>query len=112
LGEKNIVFTATLIYDWSNMKLDEQIKHINDKLQLLLNRFQSLKKENERLRQELKQLKLGDAEKTTQVETLIQRVEVLKAAKSQMSETEKRAFEKRINQYLREIEKCITMMQE
>ena len=94
------------------MKLDEQIKSINEKLQQLLHRFQSVKKENEKLRQELHHLKLADEQKTSQIQTLLQRVEILKAAKSQMSEPEKKAFEKRINQYLREIEKCITMIQE
>ena len=94
------------------MKLDEQIKRINEKLQLLLNQFLLVKKENEKLRQELKQLKQKDIEQTTEIQTLLQRVEILKAAKAQMSDDEKKAFEKRINQYLREIEKCINLIQE
>ena len=94
------------------MKLNEQIKRINEKLQLLLAQFLLVKKENEKLRQELKQLKLRDIEKTTEIQTLLQRVEILKAAKAQMNDDEKKAFEKRINQYLREIEKCINLIQE
>lgn len=94
------------------MKLDEQTRRLNEKLQILLNQFQVFKKENERLTLELKELKLKDIEKNTQVETLLLRVEVLKAAKAQMTEEEKRAFEKRINQYLKEVEKCITLIQE
>ena len=94
------------------MKIDEQIKRINEKLQLMLNQFQLVKKENEKLRQELKQLKLKDIEQNTQIETLLQRVDILKASKAQLSEDEKRAFEKRINQYLKEIEKCITLIQQ
>jgi uncharacterized protein YoxC len=94
------------------MKLDEPIKRISDKLQHLLNQFLLLKKENEKLRQELKQLKQSDAEKNTRIETLVQQVEILRAAKSQMTEEEKRAFEKRINQYLKEIERCINLIQE
>ena len=96
----------------NNMKLDEQIKRINEKLQLMLNQFLLVRKENEKLHQELNQLKLKDKEQRTQIETLLQRVEILKASKAQMSEDEKRAFEKRINQYIREIEKCITLIQE
>ena len=94
------------------MKIDEQINRINEKLQLLLYQFLIVKKENEKLRQELKQLKLKDIEQHTQIETLLQRVDILKISKAQMSEDEKRAFEKRINQYLKEIEKCITLIQQ
>jgi len=94
------------------MKLDEQIKRINDKLQLMLNQFLLVKKENEKLHQEINQLRQKDKEQRTQIETLLQRVEVLKAAKAQMSEEEKRAFEKRITQYIRDIEKCIALIQE
>jgi hypothetical protein len=94
------------------MKLDEPIKRIHEKLQLMLNQFLLLKKENEKLRQEVNQLKQMDAEKNTRIETLLQRVEVLRATKAQMSEEEKRAFEKRINQYLKEIERCINLIQE
>ena len=96
----------------NNMKLDEQIKRINDKLQLMLNQFLLVKKENEKLHQEINQLRQKDKEQRTQIETLLQRVEVLKAAKAQMSEEEKRAFEKRITQYIRDIEKCIALIQE
>ena len=94
------------------MKLDEPIKRIHEKLQLMLNQFLLLKKENEKLRQEVNQLKQMDAEKNTRIETLLQRVEILRATKAQMSEEEKRAFEKRINQYLKEIERCINLIQE
>lgn len=94
------------------MKLDEQIKRINEKLQLMLNQFLLVRKENDKLNQELKQLKLKDHEQRTQIETLLQRVEILKAAKAQMSEDEKKEFEKRISQYIKEIEKCIHLIQE
>ena len=94
------------------MKIDEQIKRINEKLQLMLNQFLIVKKENEKLRQELKQLKLKGIEQHTQIETLLQKIDILKASQAQMSEDEKRAFEKRINQYLKEIEKCITLIQQ
>jgi hypothetical protein len=94
------------------MKLDEPIKRINEKLQRLLTQFLLIRKENEKMRQELKELKLSDAEKNNRIESLVQQVEILRAAKTQMTEEEKRAFEKRINQYLKEIERCISLIQE
>ena len=94
------------------MKLDDQIKRINDKLQLILSQFLFIKKENEKLKQELNQLKLIDTEKNSQIARLLQKVEILQATKSEMTEDEKRAFEKRINHYLKEVEKCISLLQE
>jgi hypothetical protein len=94
------------------MKLDDQVKRINDKLQLLLNQFLLLKKENSKMKQELKELKQTNIDKSTRIETLMQRVEILQASKSEMTEVEKRAFEKRINHYLKEVEKCISLLQE
>jgi hypothetical protein len=39
-------------------------------------------------------------------------VEILKATKAAMSEGEKRALEKRLGQYIREIDRCIAMLGE
>ena len=99
------------LFIWQ-MKFDEQIKRITDKVHILLNQVLSLKKENEKLKQDLKQFKQKDTEKNTQIESLLQKVDILKAAKTELTEEEKKAFEKRINHYLREVEKCITLIQE
>ena len=51
-------------------------------------------------------------DKTTRLEQLQQQVEILKATKASMSEGEKRALEKRLGQYIREIDRCIAMLEE
>jgi hypothetical protein len=43
---------------------------------------------------------------------LQQQVGILKSATGQMSESEKKAFEKIINQYIRELDKCIGLLSE
>jgi GTPase involved in cell partitioning and DNA repair len=93
------------------MKLDEQLVRINEKLQLILNQFLLLKKENAKIKQELKELKQINSEKSTTIENLIQKVEILQASKSNMTDDERRDFEKRINRYLKEVEKCISLIQ-
>jgi hypothetical protein len=51
-------------------------------------------------------------DKDDQIELLTLRLEVLKASKGDMTEPEKKSFEKKINQYLREIDKCIAFLNE
>ena len=46
------------------------------------------------------------------IDELQQQLAVLKAAKSELSEEEKKAFEKRLGQYIREIDRCITVLSE
>ena len=93
-------------------ELETNIKRINDKLQHLLKQHQQLQKDSERqtkLIAELQQAKQKDTETITALE---QKVMVLKAAALQMSEADKKEFEKTINLHLREIDKCIAMLSE
>jgi len=92
--------------------LDQNIKRINDKLQLLLKDHSNLQKENEKLKGELNAVKQLQNEKDDQLQLFALRIEVLKASKGSMTEDEKKAFEKKINQYLREIDKCIALLNE
>ncbi len=93
-------------------ELEQHIKRINDKLQQLLKNYQQLQKDNERqgkLIDTLQQLKEKDMQ---QINELQEKVTVLKAASGQMNETDKKEFEKNINRYIREIDKCIGMLSE
>ena len=44
------------------------------------------------------------------IDRLKQQVEVLKLSNGEMDEAEKKQFEKRINSYLKEIDKCIAAL--
>jgi cell division septum initiation protein DivIVA len=89
------------------MNTTDQIKLLNDKLQLVAKRYQSLLKDNERLEQQALLLGEQNAQYRQQLESLQQKNAILKAAKSDWSETDKKDFEKRIQQYVREIDKII-----
>ena len=92
--------------------LEENIKRINDKLQQLLKSYRLLQKDNERqtkLIGELQQSKEKDAQHIT---ALQEQLNILKAAAGLMNETDKKAFEKNISQYIREIDKCIGLLSE
>jgi len=91
---------------------EEHIKRIQDKVQLLLKQFAAAQKENSRLKEELEaaQEKLSAQQKNA--DELKQQVSVLKMNAGEMTEIDKKEFEKRINHYVKEIDKCIAMLSE
>ncbi|GGB06600.1 hypothetical protein [Puia dinghuensis] len=89
-----------------------RVRRIQEKLQQLLRQRDLLLKENGRLREELKQLQQDHTDQGARLEQLQQQVEILRATKAAMSEGEKRALEKRLGQYIREIDRCIAMLGE
>ena len=92
------------------MTLDQQFNIINDKLQQLLKQQGRLKKENERLRQELELCKEKETTYQQKIDELVQQISILKLAGSDMNEKDKREFERKINQYVKEIDKCISFL--
>ena len=92
--------------------LDTQIKIINDKLQQLLKKSTSLQKENEDLYRELGVLKEKEKEYKSTIDAINQKVNILKAATGNMTEADQKELEKRINQYVKDIDKCIGMLSE
>lgn len=92
--------------------LESDIKRVNEKLQQLLKQYLLLQKENLKLHEELKMLVDTKEQNQQKIELLQVQVSLLKSASAQMSETDKKDFEKRINQYLRDIDKCIAILSE
>ncbi len=92
--------------------IDENIKRINNKLQQLLKQLQVLQKENEKLNSTLLALNENQEKDKLYILQLQQQVGILKSAAGQMTEEDKKSFEKNINQYLREIDKCIGLLSE
>ena len=90
----------------------EQVERIQSKIQQLLKEQHSLQKLNHDLKRELHELRKGNQEQLETIDELQQQLAVLKAAKSELSEDEKKAFEKRLGQYIKEIDRCITMLSE
>ena len=92
--------------------LEQHIKRITDKLQQLLKNYQQLQKDNERLGRLIDTLQQAKEKDMQQVNELQERVSILKAASGQMNEADKKEFEKNINKYIREIDKCIGILSE
>lgn len=90
--------------------ISENIKRINDKLQQLLKNHQLLQKDNERQTKRIKELQENLEKDRNQLSILEEKVSILKAATGKMNDKDKKAFEKNINQYIKEIDKCIGVL--
>jgi regulator of replication initiation timing len=93
-------------------EMEDHIKRVNSKLQQLLKQYQFLQKENEKLKETLKDLQLAKQQEAEQINQLQQQVSILKTSIGQMTEPDKKVFEKQINQYIKEIDKCIGLLSE
>jgi cell shape-determining protein MreC len=92
--------------------LDQQLKRINEKLQHFLKQYQLLQKENEKLKQEIGEKTIHQKVLAVQSDKLQQQIEILKVSKGEMNNVERKAFEKRLNQYIKEIDRCISLLNE
>lgn len=92
--------------------LEIQLKRIQDKLQQVLKQHAALQKENLRMREELDKKERQSAANQQNIEELKQQVEVLKITSGDWDENDKKEFEKRINSYLKEIDRCIALLSE
>jgi uncharacterized protein (DUF3084 family) len=90
----------------------ENIKGFNNKLQQLLKQYQLLQKENEQLKSAVSELKISRENDLLRISQLEQQAGILKSAAGKMEETDKKIFERQINQYIREIDKCIALLSE
>lgn len=92
--------------------IEDQIKTVSHKLQQLLKQYMLLQKENEKLKEDVEKLQQDKKEQTDQIEQLQIKVSLLKAASSKMDDADKKIFERRITQYIKDIDKCITFLSE
>jgi hypothetical protein len=89
-----------------------QFKRVHEKILLLMKQHQTLQKENERLRDDLKKMQDRSEVISRDVEKFRQQAEAVRLSGRNMEEADKRILEKRLNQYVREIDKCIALLQE
>ena len=92
--------------------LEIQLKRIQDKLQQVLKDHSSLQKENLRLKEELDKNRNQSFANQQTIEELKQQVDVLKISSGDWDESDKKEFEKRINSYIKEIDRCIALLSE
>ncbi len=93
-------------------ELEENINRINQKFQQLMKQYRHLQKENEQLQISLDKMKEDFSNEISRTEQLKQQVAILKTSVGTMNESDKKIFEKNINTYIKEIDKCIALISE
>ncbi|HVY74656.1 MAG TPA: hypothetical protein VG890_07490 [Puia sp.] len=91
---------------------EDQLKRVYEKFQQLVKRHQGLHKENERLKAELNKMNLRCDELARESEKYRQQAEILKWSGNGLEDNEKKDLEKRLNHYVREIDRCIALLNE
>ena len=91
---------------------EQHLKRIQDKLQQLLKQHTAVQKENNRLKEELQEAKDKIAAQQKNMDELKQQASILKMNTGEMDVSDKKELEKRINQYVKEIDRCIALLGE
>ena len=90
--------------------MQEKIKHIKEKVQLLVKQYQQLQKENLQLQLSLEKSNSTNKNLEEQIKQLQHKIDTAKISSSQLSKEEKATLEKRIDGYLKEINTCLSLI--
>ena len=85
----------------------EHIKKIQDKLQMLVDKYNGLRRENDRLKKSLQDLNAEADYLKEKNDQMSLQLNMMKVAETEDSKEAKLALEKKINEYIKEIDKCI-----
>ncbi len=94
------------------MTVDQQFTILSEKVQSLLRQYHGLQRETEKLKKELAESKSKEAATQLQLDELQQQVAVLKLAAGQMTDKDKKTFERKLAQYIKEIDRTIAYLSE
>jgi chromosome segregation ATPase len=95
-----------------NQPLKDQLKRIGLKLQAMAKDYRRLQKEKQALDASLQQARKQLDEYRERIETLEQQLAVWKMSAGSLNEADKKELEKRLNYYIREIDRCVSFLQE
>ena len=92
--------------------LQDQLKRVTEKLQQVVQRYHLLQKEHEQLSREVITLRDKEKARLIRIDELEMKMTALQTVTGQLNETEKKDIEKRINRYIRDIDRCIALLSE
>lgn len=94
------------------MTVDQQFTALYEKLQQLLQRHHRLQRETEKLKEELEEAKRKETATKARMDEMAQQVAVLKMAAGEMTDKDKKTFERKLSQYIKEIDRAIAYLSE
>lgn len=89
---------------------NETLSRIEEKLGLLTSKLRDYKRENEKMRKELEDKKLQWDELKSKNEQMELQMTLLRNGESTDVKTSKLVLEKKINDYIKEIDRCIALL--
>ncbi len=92
--------------------IKDHINRVSTKLQHLLKEYKQLQKENESLTKTIADLNIKQKQQATAIEDLEQKISILKASVGNMSDADKKDFEKRIGGFVKQLDKTIHLLSE
>ena len=92
------------------MSVDQQFTALYEKLQNLLRQYGSMELENHKLREEIEECKAKEAAALNKADELQQQLSILKMAAGEMSDKDKKVFERKLGKYIKEIDKTIAYL--
>ena len=96
----------------SQTGIQESLNSLQQKLKRLLDKHSALQKENRKLTIANENLQQELVEKDGQIKSLQQQVAIVKSGIKSWHPEQKKLFVKRIDSYLKEIEKCLALINE
>jgi chromosome segregation ATPase len=90
----------------------ERLEVIRNKATALARQYKTLEAEHAKLRSELDRRDAAEAQWRERTQALEKQLQLLKAASGLVDEKGRKELEKRINHYIREIDRCITLLGE
>lgn len=87
-----------------------QISGLNQRLQILLKDYNQLRALTQKQSAVIKDLKIANEEQLKQLEDLKEQNLILKSSLESLSGEDKKALEKKLTDYIRSIDKCITLL--
>ena len=90
----------------------DQLNRVHEKIQLLVSRVEFLQKENETLKREIKKKQKLSATRQSVISDLEQTINVLRITPVKMDETGRKELDKKLSSYLKEIDRCITLLEQ
>lgn len=89
-----------------------QIERISRKVKFLREKKETLENENNHLKNEISKLLTTLAEKDSQLHQINQQIQALRLVSSDLSPDEKKDLDKKLSDYIKQIDRCIALLSE
>jgi peptidoglycan hydrolase CwlO-like protein len=90
--------------------INNHINQLHEKLQLLIKEYKQLQKDNKKLQKDITVLENEQTAKNLLLQQLEQKVTAVQITGGQWEDSQKQVLQKKIDAYLKEIDKCLALL--